>query len=81
MREAICRLPEGATITVHANDTGRTFRRGDVVDLAAVAIPPSGGRAACTWAEVLGAHVDQHFSVTVPASRASRAAAAAAAEE
>ena len=56
-----CRLAEGASVTVHVDETGRTFRSGDLVDLEAVAAPARGDRPAFTWRDVLGEHV-QHFA-------------------
>lgn len=46
----ICTLPEGGSITVQFAETGRTFRRGDTVDLDALA--PNGQ----PWRDALGDH-------------------------
>lgn len=63
MRRAICRLPEGGTITAQIDETGRTFRAGDVVDLDAIAVPARAGRQPETWEDVLGAHAGHHFEL------------------
>lgn len=52
-RSVVCTLPEGGSISVQfANGTGgRTFRRGDAVELDAEATPGH------TWREALCEHV------------------------
>lgn len=49
--KAICTLPAGGSVTVRSGETGRTFRRGDEVDLDAST--PSGE----SWRQALGKHV------------------------
>jgi hypothetical protein len=51
----ICTLPEGGVVTVQFAESGRSFRRGDRVDLDAIAAP------GVTWREALGAHADAAF--------------------
>lgn len=65
MRRAICSLPEGGTISAHIDESGRTFQRGDAVDLDAIAVAARGDRKAETWADVLGTHVE-HFDLETP---------------
>lgn len=63
MRLMRCTLPEGAAIAVQGPEVGRMFRRGDTVDLDAIAVPISGDRPAHTWGEALGHHVDEAFGL------------------
>lgn len=75
MRMATCTLPEGGTIVVQTAHASRVFRGGERVDLDATAAAAHGDRPAASWADVLGHHVGDHFTIETPA-RASRRAAA-----
>jgi TolB-like protein len=81
MRMAICRLPDGGSITVQAAERGRVLRAGDRVDLDAVLVPAAATAAAHTWADALGHHVEDHFELEAEAVAAEPAYAATAADE
>lgn len=63
MRLATCTLPDGGTIAVQSKDAGRVFHGGDRIDLDAIAVAADGARRPMTWGEVLGHHVEDHFTV------------------
>jgi hypothetical protein len=75
MRMALCRLPADGAIVVQMLDRSRVFRGGDRVDLEAIAAPAREDRAALTWGDVLGHHVDEHFEIDRPKGSRLKAAA------
>jgi hypothetical protein len=83
MRTAVCKVPEGSTITVQAGERSRAFSAGDRVDLDALAMPAADGRPAVTWGDALGHHVEDHFDLETKGTRRRdpEAAAATAAHE
>lgn len=68
MRQVKCTLPEGGTIEVTTPTFRRVLTGGDVIDLDRVIEPATPAtkrdpaRAAVTFAEALGHHVEDHFA-------------------